>query len=169
MTARVLTAVVIAAALSPCGLPAASPGEAPPLVPVAVDLAADARLSEERGLPILLVFTRAECGYCELLKSAVIEPVIISGEYESRAIIREVVVDSGTDLVDFEGRLVSPFSVADYYDALLTPTVLVVGPDAAELSERLVGINNVDMYLWYLNKAVAEAGAVLTASAAGER
>lgn len=87
--------------------------------------------------------------------------MIISREYEDRAIIREVNIDAGTQVVNFEGRKVSPFSVANGYDALLTPTVLIVGPDGTELAKRLIGINNVDMYLWYLDRALEEGAAAV--------
>lgn len=109
----------------------------------------------------MLVFTREECDFCELLKSAVVKPMILSGEYEDRAIIREVMIDNGPDVVDFQGRTVSPFSVADGFDALLTPTVVIVGPEGEELARRLVGINNVDMYLWYVDKSLAEGAAAI--------
>lgn len=130
-------------------------------VPAATNLAADAHVARDRGVPILLVITRADCGYCELLKSAVVLPMIISGEYEDRAIIREINIDTGPQVVNFEGRTVSPFSIANGYDALLTPTVLIVGPDGTELANRLIGINNVDMYLWYLDRALAEGAATV--------
>jgi thioredoxin-related protein len=130
-------------------------------VPVARDLPADGALAGERRIPILLLFTREDCGYCELLKRSVILPMIISGEYEGRVVIREVIVDDPGDLRDFAGRRVSPFAVADRYDALLTPTVLFVGPDGRALTERLVGINNEEMYLWYLDRALDDATTVL--------
>ncbi len=125
-----------------------------PHVPPAENLAADARVAADLGVPIVLVVTRDGCEYCELLKSAVVVPMIISGEYEDRALIREIMIDGDREVVDFEGRTVSPFSVADNYDALLAPTVLVVGPDGGEVAKRLIGINNVDMYLWYLDQAL---------------
>lgn len=130
-------------------------------VPIARDLPADGALAGERRIPILLLFTREDCGYCELLKRSVILPMIISGEYEGRVVIREVIVDGPGDLTDFMGRRVSPFAVADRYDALLTPTVLFVGPDGRALTERLVGINNEEMYLWYLDRALDDATTAL--------
>jgi thioredoxin-related protein len=144
-----------------CGVPASVANAASDEVPLALDLASDGRLARDRGVPIMLVFTREECDFCELLKSAVVKPMILSGEYEDRAIIREVMIDNGPDVVDFQGRTVSPFSVADGFDALLTPTVVIVGPEGEELARRLVGINNVDMYLWYVDKSLAEGAAAI--------
>ncbi len=151
-------ASLVVAALLCIGFGAAADDET---VPVAVDLQADGGISEERGIPILLVFTREDCGYCELLKRAVIRPMIISGEYDERVLIREVIVDDPNDIKDFGGRTVSPFAVADRYNGLLTPTVLVVGPDGQALAERLIGISNEEMYLWYLDRALVEATGVL--------
>jgi len=133
----------------------------PPEVPEARDLAGDAEQSRELGVPVLLVVTREECGYCSLLKSSVIAPMIMSGEYEDRAIIRELDIDSRDVVTDFGGRTVSPFAVANRYDALLTPTVLILGPDGGEIASRLVGINNEQMYLWYLDRALEEGAAAL--------
>jgi thioredoxin-related protein len=149
-------ALLAFAALLCCGA-AADDGT----VPVATDLQADGHASQERAIPILLVFTREDCGYCELLKRSVIRPMIISGEYHDRVLIREVIVDDPDDIRDFGGRTVSPFAVADRYDGLLTPTVLMVGPDGQALAERLIGISNEEMYLWYLDRALADATRVL--------
>ena len=133
-------------------------------VPLAADLAADARLAANTGRPLMLVFTREECGYCALLKRAVIVPMIISGEYEGRVIIRELMIDTGPDLLDFGGQRVSPFAVADRYDSFFAPVVLMVGPDGEELHERLIGISNEEMYLFYLDRAIEKATAALGAS-----
>ena len=133
-------------------------------VPIAVDLEADGVTARQQAIPVLLLFTREDCGYCELIKRSVIRPMIISGEYKDRVLIREVVVDDAGDLTDFAGRKVSPFAVADRYDALLTPTVLLVGPDGRVLVDRMIGISNEEMYLWYLDRALDNATAVLRGS-----
>ena len=107
-------------------------------VPVARDLQADGRVSRQQGIPIMLLVTRKDCGYCKLLKRAVVRPMLISGEYVDRVLIREVIIDGESDLVDFDGTTVSPFAVADRYDALLTPTVLLVGRDGRVLADKLI-------------------------------
>lgn len=133
-------------------------------VPLAADLAADARLAAATGRPLMLVFTREQCGYCALLKRAVIVPMIISGEYEDRVIIRELVIDTGSDLLDFGGDQVSPFAVADRYEAFFAPVVLMVGPEGEELHERLIGISNEELYLFYLDQAIERATETLRLS-----
>lgn len=130
-------------------------------VPVARDLQADGRVSRQQGIPIMLLVTRSDCGYCSLLKRAVVHPMIISGEYVDRVLIREVIIDGAGDLVDFDGTTVSPFAVADRHNALLTPTVLLVGHDGRVLVDKLIGISNEEMYLWYLDNALADATRIL--------
>jgi thioredoxin-related protein len=109
----------------------------------------------------MLLVTRKDCGYCQLLKRVVIRPMIISGEYVDRVLIREVMIDAESTLVDFDGKTVSPFAVANRYEALLTPTVLLVGGEGRVLVDKLVGISNQDMYLWYLDNALADATRIL--------
>lgn len=123
-------------------------------VPLAADLKTDATRAANGGLPMLLVVTREDCGYCARLKRTVLVPMLLSGEYETRVIIRELNIDAQTPLVDFDGGSVTPLGLAGRYDALFTPTVLLVGPQGQELHDRLLGINNDEMYLFYLDKAI---------------
>jgi len=148
--ARWSLGIVLAILSGPAG------AQPPAQVAEARNLGADGRTSRDLAAPIVLVVTREGCGYCARLMSAVIVPMILSREYEDRALIRELCIDSGTDVVDFDGRTVSPFAVANGYQALLTPTVLILGPDGTEVAPRLVGINNEQMYLWYLDRAIEE-------------
>lgn len=144
-----LRAIAIAAVLASTS--AAADGAT---VPLAVDLSADATRAANGGLPMLLVVTREDCGYCARLKRAVLVPMLLSGEYETRVIIRELNIDAQTPLVDFDGGRVTPLGLAGRYDALFTPTVLLVGPQGQELHDRLLGINNDEMYLFYLDRAI---------------
>lgn len=157
---QLLRSLLLAALALATNVAAADQGS----VPQAADLAADASLAAATGRPLMLLVTRADCGYCKLLKRSVIVPMIISGEYAERVIIRELIIDQGPDLLDFDQQRVSPFAVADRYDALFAPVVLLVGPQGEELHERLIGISNEEMYLFYLDQAIATATQTLRVS-----
>ena len=45
-------------------------------------------------MPILLVVSQEDCPYCELLKREILEPMLVSGEYDGRVLIRELLIDS---------------------------------------------------------------------------
>jgi thioredoxin-related protein len=114
-------------------------------------------------LPILLLISRSDCPYCELLKHEILRPMLISGDYDGRVLIRELLIDSELPVRDFDGRAVVPDALAKRYRARLTPTVLFLDDRGRELAERIIGINTVDFYGYYLDAAIDEAGAHLVA------
>ena len=130
------------------------------------DLAADGAEAARRGVPVLLAVTRADCEYCAALKREILEPMRLSGDAPGRVIIREVDVDSRLEVTGFDGARESGWSVADGYEALFTPTVLIVGPTGEELVERIIGLNTPEMYGWYLDRAIGEATAAMARAAA---
>lgn len=105
-------------------------------------------------MPILLVVSQADCPYCERLKREILEPMLVSGEYEGRVLIRELLIDSELPVRDFQGQAVSPDELARRYRARLTPTLLFLDYRGRELTERMVGINTLDFYGYYLDAAI---------------
>lgn len=128
-----------------------------PEIAGAENLVQDARESAARHLPILMVVTRESCPYCDRLKSSVLVPMLMSGEYVDRAIIRELSIEPVQEVRSFDGELVKSDALAERYGVSVVPTVLFLGPDGRELHEPMVGINVVEMYGYYLDKAIDEA------------
>ena len=62
-------------------------------VPQALDLQKDAELARTQQSPILLMVSAHYCSYCDLLKEKIIQPMIASGDYENRVLIRELLID----------------------------------------------------------------------------
>ena len=133
------------------------------LVSPVVDFAALGDRARAGRMPIVLVVSRAECPYCELLKREILQPMLISGDYDGRVLIRELLIDSELPVRDFDGRAVVPDALAERYRARLTPTVLFLDNRGRELTERIIGINTVDFYGYYLDAAIDAAGAHLAA------
>lgn len=127
----------------------------------AVDLEALGADAAGRGVPILLAVTRRDCGYCATLRREILEPLRLAGDDPRRVLIRELMVDGETPVVAFGGRPTTAQALAAAYDAPFTPTVLLLGPDGAELAGRIVGINTPEMYGWYLDRSIDEATAAL--------
>ena len=120
----------------------------------AANLVADAQTAASKGIPILLVVSRDDCGFCRQLKREILIPMRRSGDYEEKLIMRELNVDWQAGVTDFEGVRRSALSLAELFDATLTPTVLLLGPGGREMAERLIGINTVEMYGYYLDQAI---------------
>jgi thioredoxin-related protein len=126
-------------------------------VPKATDLAADARLAASKQVPILLVVSQDHCSFCHLLKREILRPMLISGEYDDKVIIRELLIDEGESVVNFQGRTVEAAELAHTYRSYLTPTLLFLDHQGRERAPRIVGINTIEMYGYYVDEAIDQA------------
>lgn len=135
----------------------ANAAPAPVQVPVTTDLAELGRTAAERQLPILLVFSADHCTYCELLEQEILKPMLRSGDYTDKVLIRKVLLDRGDTLRDFDGQRVEAGNFATFRDVYVTPTMLFVDPRGRELAPRLVGINTVEMFAGLVDAAIDRA------------
>ncbi len=105
----------------------------------------------------MIVFSQEDCSFCIQLTEEIINPILISGDYRDRVIIRELMIDSGEDIIDFDGSPVHPREIFTRYLLYVTPSVLIMNSHGEELAERQVGINTVDYYGYYLDEAIKQA------------
>ena len=126
-------------------------------VPVVQDLQSDSEQARNKGLVLLLIVSSTDCGFCERLKREIIRPIIASGAYQDKVLIRELLLDRGMNITDFDGTQTTAVAIAGRYDEGLTPTVLFLSPQGLELTARRRGINSVEFYHHYLDKAIDKA------------
>ena len=126
-------------------------------IPLIDDLAAFGRTARRRRLPIVLLVSRSDCSYCMLLKDEVLNPMVKSREYEALVMLGELMLDAVEPLRGFDGRYQLRDDFAFRRDANLTPTLLFLGPDGAELAPRMLGVNTIDFFGFYLDRAIAAA------------
>jgi len=50
--------------------------------------------AKQKNLPILLIVSQHHCPFCVKLKEEIIYPMQISGDYEDKVIIAEILLDS---------------------------------------------------------------------------
>ena len=135
-------------------------------VPVAHDLQQQGRQAQSRQLPIMLTFSADDCSYCELLEEDFLQPMLLSGEYEDRAIIRKLILDDGSSVSDFSGRDIEATQLSDQYRVFVTPTILFIDGEGRELAERIVGINTPELFGGYLDACIDTARASIRNPAA---
>ena len=123
-------------------------------VPVAHDLQQEGRQAQSRQLPIMLTFSADDCSYCELLEEDFLQPMLLSGEYGDRAIIRKLILDDGSSVSDFSGRDIEATRLSDQYRVFVTPTILFIDGEGRELAERIVGINTPELFGGYLDACI---------------
>ncbi len=122
-----------------------------------INLQTDGRDAEARGNPVMLVLSAHGCPYCERLRQEILLPMERSGEYRDAVILREVLIDDLSPVTDFDGREIASSALAERYAVRVTPTIVLVDASGSPLAEPLVGINTVEFYGFYLDRAIAEA------------
>jgi thioredoxin-related protein len=148
---RLYKATVFAGAFFCAGLAGLAAGTA---VPVTDNLSVDAVQASRDKLPIMLVFTGIVCSYCDLLEEEFIKPMLLSGDYTDKVIIRKLIVDNGSRVTDFSGQRVASAELAHEYGVFVTPTILFINPAGYQLAERLVGINTIELFGGYLDQCI---------------
>ena len=132
-------------------------------IPLIDDLAALGRTARRRRLPIVLLVSRSDCSYCALLKHEVLNPMVKSREYDDLALLGELMLDSEEPLRGFQGGYELRDDVASRFDADLTPTLLFLAPDGSELAPRILGVNTLELFGFYVDRAIESARARLEA------
>jgi thioredoxin-related protein len=130
-------------------------------LPLARDLAADARLAALERTPIMVFFASRYCPYCGTVEDLYLRPMQQRGELARRVVLRMVVVESSEPLRDFAGALTRHEAFAQREAALFTPTIRFYGPDGKELAPALRGYSSADYYLGELEAAIERAVAAL--------
>lgn len=118
------------------------------------NLQADGQLARNRQVPLLIMFAMQDCPYCVVVREEFLNPMLISGDYDNKVVIREIHTDSYLKLRDFNGKPVTSGALARRYDVSLVPTVVFVDAEGRELAKRLIGITTVDFYGGFLDEAI---------------
>lgn len=114
----------------------------------------DGQLAIQNQIPLLLMFSQNDCPFCIKLKEEIIQPMLISGDYTDRALIREFMIDDNSTVINFQGESVEPRDIFNHYKLFVTPSLLLLDGQGNELAERQVGINTIDYYGYYLDEAI---------------
>jgi thioredoxin-related protein len=128
------------------------------------DLAADARLTAERRIPLLVLFSEAGCPWCARARKEFLLPMQRNPEYQSKVMMREVGIDNSAALVDFAGKTTTQAEFARSHRVLMVPTVVLLGPRGEALAEPLVGFRTADYYGYFLDQRIDAALAQLRGS-----
>ena len=123
------------------------------------NLQRDASLARQQRIPILIAFFASWCEWCERVEQEFLRPMLLSGEYRDKVIIRKLEIDSYGHFAGLDGRALRPEQLADRYNADLTPTLVFIDHRGNELAERMIGLTTPSMYGGYLDEAIDQARA----------
>ena len=124
-------------------------------LPPAVDLGADATLQRQRNLPLLVLYTRDDCSWCELLRRDFLGPM--QQDPAAPVLIRQINIDRDTPLLDWRGQRTTHREFAQQRQIKFTPVIAFLGPSGEMLAEPIVGVPNIDFYSVLLERGIAAA------------
>lgn len=154
MLPRVLPFLTLALALW-LSLPSPSPaGENQHTVRQVLDLAALGAEARSSRRAILLMFSQDDCPYCAIMEANYLRPMLMSGEYDDKVIIRKVKIDDFETLIDFDGRRIEPDHLTGRYRAWVTPTLVFLNSDGEEMAPKLVGIGTEGFFAGEIDQAI---------------
>lgn len=110
-----------------------------------------AKTMKEKSLGLLLMLHAEHCPYCKLMEDEILSPMVKSGEYDKKVLIRKLQIDEARDIINFSGDTVEPSYFSDKYNAHITPTLVFLDYQGNERVTQMVGINTVEMFGGYLD------------------
>ncbi|HFD31557.1 MAG TPA: hypothetical protein ENJ28_02425 [Gammaproteobacteria bacterium] len=118
------------------------------------NLAADARESNDKQIPILLFFSMKHCPFCREVEEDYLKPMLRNSDYDNKVIIRKVRIDSNGDVVDFAGKEQDVEDFSDSYNVSMVPNLMLVDSQGNQLSDPIIGIANEHYYSAELDTAI---------------
>ena len=122
----------------------------------AADLRAEAASAARQGGPLIVIYSRKDCKYCETVKRDYLKPLAADPRFRDRVVIRQINQDGDQPLSDFKGNLTDHARFAAGEKIKLVPVVAFYGPDGRKLAEPIVGARLPDFYPSYLEDAIEQ-------------
>ena len=131
-------------------------------LPVAVDLQHEAAQAARSGKPLIVIYSRKDCKYCETVKRDYLKPLAADPKYHNKVVIRQINQDGDEQaLTDFRGNASTHARVALAEKVKLVPVVAFYGTDGRQLAAPIVGARLPDFYQSYLEDAVEQSARAL--------
>lgn len=135
-----------------------------PGIPIMRDFAVEAKAAEAKGVPILVMFGRRNCAFCDQLLKEFLVPMSHNAEYDAKVIMRQVDAGSSAKLRLLSGKKTTHARFARTHKIELTPTIKLFDAQGNELTEPLIGLSTPDYYGGFLDQRIDEALAKVRAT-----
>lgn len=111
----------------------------------------------EQGL-LLVLFVSDDCNYCKKLKTEYLCPML---QQKNNLVLREVNIDKGGKMTDFDGIPIRSRLFASRYDIFATPTLTFLDSRGKVLTAPIIGYDDPDSYQFRIQKALSNSRIVL--------
>jgi len=122
-------------------------------LPPAKSFFLDSQQVWKKKIPILIMFSIPDCGFCKKIKEDVIGPMADLEEYKDKIIIRHINTDSFDEINNFYNEEVSHNEFSFKYAVNFFPTVILVDNYGATLG-KILGVANEDYYWTDLDELI---------------
>jgi len=129
----------------------------------AVDLRSEARQAEKNGGPLIVLYSRPDCKFCETVRRDYLKPLAANPRYRDRVVLRQINQDSDAALTDFHGQPTTQANFAASEKIKLVPVVVFYGPEGKRLSDPIIGARLPDFYQSYLEESLEKSIKALSA------
>ncbi len=119
----------------------------------AKNLFLESRVAQKENKNILLLMHLEECPWCHFVIDEIIAPMSEMTEYTNRLIIRQIEINAGLEMIDFNNQLIENNTFAQYHNIDFYPTLLLFNPQH-ELLEKTIGVVSKDFYWTNLDKVL---------------
>jgi thioredoxin-related protein len=136
-------------------------------IPATDNLAETGQLSRQQGVPVIVFVSRDACPYCRTLRDKILQPMLSANKFEKRANLVEISLDRVDPLTGFENQQITAKAFGELYQAVITPTLLFLDAEGREISKRIIGISNLELYGFYLQESIDEALLVIRTGVPG--
>lgn len=123
-------------------------------LPIAVSFAVDGVAVAARKVPLLVLFSRANCSWCDRARQEFLLPMMAEPDAGRRVLVRQIDIDSDASLVDFTGNATTHRRFAQSQHARFAPTLMFYGPDGKQVAEPVVGFLLADFYSSYIERGI---------------
>jgi glutaredoxin len=148
-------ALILACLMAPLAVMAADSALLP-----AINLRHEAAAATKKGQPLLILYSRQNCPYCEEVRTTWLNSLSHDTRHSGLQ-VRQIDQDSERPLIDFSGRVTTHARFAAAENVSFVPVVAVYGARGQRLAESIVGLRLRDFYGAYLDTQLDEARARL--------
>lgn len=128
-------------------------------LPIPDALSEVAASAARSGEPLVLMVSLHGCPYCDLVRRNYLLPLRAGG----LPVWQINMHDKRRPLIGFDGSTTTAAEQISRWKIRLAPTVLFLGPQGADLAQRLVGLSSEDFYGAYLDERITTARQALKA------
>ncbi|TEU27925.1 MAG: hypothetical protein E3I13_00205 [Gammaproteobacteria bacterium] len=122
-------------------------------LPVAKDFLMDSQKAWKQKIPILIMFSLPDCGYCKIIKEDVLSPMATMDEYNKKIIIRHIDASSLDEINNFYNEGVSHSEFTFKHAINFFPTVILVDNYGATLG-KITGVPSEEFYWTDLDEVI---------------